>query len=103
MYPGPHHKLTGKIPKSFHKHYDVASPAQGPLGQDAALVVEQGGHLEAEGAEARALGQAVCLQLPSKVAAETVFFRSMFAPVSSTGNKWSVSWRGLTQDTGKGR
>lgn len=34
---------------------------------------------------------AVCLLFPSKVAAETVFFGYIFAPVSSLVNKWSMS------------
>lgn len=55
-YHGPQRRLTGKIPKSFNKHYDTASPAQGSSGEDAALVREEGGQLGARGPEATALG-----------------------------------------------
>lgn len=39
----------GKIPKSFHKHYDAAGPAQVSLQEDNVLVQEEGGHLEHKG------------------------------------------------------
>lgn len=53
---GPHHKLMGKIPKSFHKHYDGAGPAQVSLQEDAVLLQEEGGHLGTQGPEAMVLG-----------------------------------------------
>lgn len=82
----------GKIPKSFHKHDDVAGPAQVSLQEDAVLVQEEGGHLGTQGPEAMALGGS-CLLFPSKVAVETIFLGYIFAPVSSLVNKWSMPRR----------
>lgn len=68
-YHGLCYKLVRKIPKSFNKHYDAASPAQGALGED---LFQESEHFTAGGPEAMALVGS-CLQLPSEVAAETVF------------------------------
>lgn len=58
-YHGPQRRLMGKIPKSFNKHYDTASPAQGSSGEDAALVREEGSS-EPGALRPQRWGEAVC-------------------------------------------